>query len=127
LTVSLAPPHLAGKTETSKHVIRYLTYHATETAYSSSQFFQPKAFSYSAGNSNPPTIVTGRGKRRPSAVTKVESWVEKRLVQASPILEAFGNAKTIRNNNSSRFVRLSFAVLFLGKIQALTRPVVRVR
>ncbi|XP_015902864.2 myosin-17 [Ziziphus jujuba] len=56
----------AGKTETTKMLMRYLA--------------------YLGGRSG----VEGR-------------TVEQQVLESNPVLEAFGNAKTIRNNNSSRF------------------------
>jgi len=43
-----------------------------------------------------------------SGETEQIAYVKDVILQSNPLLEAFGNAKTLRNNNSSRFVRYIF-------------------
>ncbi|CAF1129116.1 unnamed protein product [Didymodactylos carnosus] len=68
----------AGKTENTKKVIQYLAYIAA--APKSSQ------------------------RQTPNTAAQYQGELEAQLLQANPILEAFGNAKTVKNDNSSRFV-----------------------
>ncbi|PIO53211.1 myosin head, partial [Teladorsagia circumcincta] len=72
----------AGKTENTKKVIAY---------------FASVGASQNAGK---------------TVVDEKKVTLEDQIVQTNPVLEAFGNAKTVRNNNSSRFgkfIRIHFS------------------
>ncbi|CAF1548069.1 unnamed protein product, partial [Rotaria sordida] len=71
----------AGKTENTKKVIQYFA------------------------------LVAAAGTKKEEEGAKKQMTLEDQIVSANPVLEAYGNAKTTRNNNSSRFgkfIRIHF-------------------
>ncbi|KAL9957068.1 hypothetical protein ACROYT_G038658 [Oculina patagonica] len=89
----------AGKTENTKKVIQYL---ATVAGHSHTKAAQTPKKSGS-GMERKVSIKVG--------ISHGQVELERQLLAANPILEAFGNAKTVKNDNSSRFgkfIRINF-------------------
>uniref|UniRef100_A0A2R9BBZ8 Myosin-9 n=1 Tax=Pan paniscus TaxID=9597 RepID=A0A2R9BBZ8_PANPA len=88
-------------------------YAITDTAYRSMIVCPPGAES-SPGTENTKKVIQYLAYVASSHKSKKDQGeLERQLLQANPILEAFGNAKTVKNDNSSRFgkfIRINFDV-----------------
>ncbi len=88
----------AGKTEATKVIMTFLT--------------RITGMDAAAAATSAASVAAPHSQQDSSATHVNVGELEQRVLNTNPLLEAFGNARTLRNDNSSRFGKVRGSILF---------------
>uniref|UniRef100_A0A8C5MP57 Myosin heavy chain 8 n=1 Tax=Leptobrachium leishanense TaxID=445787 RepID=A0A8C5MP57_9ANUR len=103
-----APPHIFSISDNAYHIIRQ----NSGKSGAGKTVNTKRVIQYFA-------TIAAVGDKKQKEAEKSKGTLEDQIIQANPLLEAFGNAKTVRNDNSSRFgkfIRIHFGTT--GKLSS---------